>query len=163
MSVGWQRVFDFSDYGALLALVRNSVIAGAVLGCSCGLVSAFVMMRDLPFAVHGISELSFAGAAGALLLGVERGARARSSARWSRRCCIGLLGVRARDRNSVIGVVMPFGLGLGVLFLALYQGRTANKFGRSPARSSRSTRAQLTTWSGRRWSSSSRWSLCGGR
>ena len=24
---------------------------------------------------------------------------------------------------------MPFGLGLGVLFLALYPGRTANKFG----------------------------------
>jgi zinc/manganese transport system permease protein len=42
---------------------------------------------------------------------------------------IGALGVRARDRNSVIGVLMPFGLGLGVLFLALYQGRSANKFG----------------------------------
>ena len=42
---------------------------------------------------------------------------------------IGLLGVRARDRNSIIGVLMPFGLGLGVLFLALYKGRSANKFG----------------------------------
>jgi zinc/manganese transport system permease protein len=42
---------------------------------------------------------------------------------------IGLLGVRARDRNSFIGVLMPFGLGLGVLFLSLYQGRAANKFG----------------------------------
>ncbi|MCL2467109.1 MAG: metal ABC transporter permease, partial [Micrococcales bacterium] len=30
---------------------------------------------------------------------------------------------------SVIGVLMPFGLGLGVLFLALYSGRSANKFG----------------------------------
>ena len=42
---------------------------------------------------------------------------------------IGALGTRARDRNSIIGVLMPFGLGLGVLFLALYQGRAANKFG----------------------------------
>ncbi|HEY0240027.1 MAG TPA: metal ABC transporter permease, partial [Friedmanniella sp.] len=42
---------------------------------------------------------------------------------------IGLLGSRARDRNSIIGVLMPFGLGLGVLFLALYKGRAANKFG----------------------------------
>jgi zinc/manganese transport system permease protein len=42
---------------------------------------------------------------------------------------LGALGLRARDRNSVIGVVMPFGLGLGILFLSLYDGRTANKFG----------------------------------
>jgi zinc/manganese transport system permease protein len=42
---------------------------------------------------------------------------------------IGLLGGRAREKNSVIGVLMPFGLGLGILFLSLYHGRTANKFG----------------------------------
>jgi zinc/manganese transport system permease protein len=42
---------------------------------------------------------------------------------------IGALGARARDRNSIIGVLMPFGLGLGVLFLSLYHGRAANKFG----------------------------------
>ncbi len=42
---------------------------------------------------------------------------------------IGVLGARARDRGSVIGVLMPFGLGLGVLFLSLYKGRSANKFG----------------------------------
>ena len=42
---------------------------------------------------------------------------------------IGLLGVRARERNSVIGVLMPFGLGLGILFLAIYPGRSANRFG----------------------------------
>ncbi|HRQ00930.1 MAG TPA: iron chelate uptake ABC transporter family permease subunit, partial [Terrimesophilobacter sp.] len=35
----------------------------------------------------------------------------------------------ARDRNSVTAVLTPFGLGLGILFLALYDGRTANKFG----------------------------------
>ncbi len=42
---------------------------------------------------------------------------------------IGALGIRARERNSIIGVLMPFGLGLGVLFLSLYKGRSANKFG----------------------------------
>ena len=42
---------------------------------------------------------------------------------------IGVLGAKARDRNSIIGVLMPFGLGLGILFLALYPGRSANKFG----------------------------------
>ena len=42
---------------------------------------------------------------------------------------IGLLGSRARERNSIIAVLMPFGLGLGILCLALYSGRAANKFG----------------------------------
>jgi zinc/manganese transport system permease protein len=41
----------------------------------------------------------------------------------------GLLGLRRRERDSVIGVVLAFGLGLGVLMLALYKGRASNKFG----------------------------------
>jgi zinc/manganese transport system permease protein len=124
----WHQLFDFSDYGALLVLVRNSLIAGVALGIVAGVVSVFVMMRDLPFAVHGISELSFAGAAGALLLGVNVVAGSLAGSLIAA-VLIGLLGVRARDRNSIIGVLMPFGLGLGVLFLSLYQGRSANKFG----------------------------------
>ncbi|MBU8861591.1 MULTISPECIES: metal ABC transporter permease [unclassified Micromonospora] len=124
----WDRVFNFADYGELLGLVHNSIIAGAVLGLVGGLISTFVMMRDMPFAVHGISELSFAGASGALLVGanVVLGSLVGSILAA---LVIGMLGSRARDRNSIIGVLMPFGLGLGVLFLALYQGRSANKFG----------------------------------
>lgn len=124
----WQQIFDFRDYGALLSLVHNTLVAGAVLGVVAGLVSTFVMMRDLPFAVHGISELSFAGAAGFLLAGwsVVVGALTGSLVAA---LVIGALGTRARDRNSIIGVLMPFGLGLGVLFLSLYHGRAANKFG----------------------------------
>jgi zinc/manganese transport system permease protein len=124
----WHQIFDFSDYGALLVLVRNSLIAGVALGIVAGVVSVFVMMRDLPFAVHGISELSFAGAAGALLVGVNVVAGSLTGSLIAA-VLIGLLGVRARDRNSFIGVLMPFGLGLGVLFLSLYKGRSANKFG----------------------------------
>ena len=52
-----------ADYPEILALVSNSVIAGAVLGLVGGLIGVFVMQRDMAFAVHGISELSFAGAA----------------------------------------------------------------------------------------------------
>ncbi len=124
----WNRIFDFTDYGALLSLVHNSLIAGAVVGLMGGLVSVFVMMRDLPFAVHGVSELSFAGASGFLLAG---GSVVVGSLTGSLLAAfvIGALGSRARDRNSVIGVLMPFGLGLGVLFLSLYQGHAANKFG----------------------------------
>ncbi|WP_369275093.1 metal ABC transporter permease [Streptomyces sp. R11] len=124
----WQQVFNFDHYGELLALVGNSLVVGAALGLVGGLVGVFVIMRDLPFAVHGISELSFAGASAALLLGVNIVAGSIVGSLIAAGA-IGLLGSRARDRNSVIGVIMPFGLGLGVLFLALYKGRAANKFG----------------------------------
>lgn len=124
----WSTLFDFSDYGELLYLVRNSIIAGAILGVVGGLIGPFVMSRDLPFAVHGISELSFAGAAAALLLGANVVAGSIVGSLLAA-LLIGILGVRARDRNSIIGVLMPFGLGLGILFLSLYKGRSANKFG----------------------------------
>ena len=117
----WQQIFTFDHYGELLALVRNSLIAGAALGLVGGLVGVFVIMRDLPFAVHGISELSFAGASAALLLGVNIVAGSIVGSILAAGT-IGLLGSRARDRNSVIGTIMPFGLGLGVLVLALYEG-----------------------------------------
>ncbi|MBG6238605.1 zinc/manganese transport system permease protein [Mycetocola sp. CAN_C7] len=124
----WSRMFNFENYGELLALVQNSIIAGAILGIVGGLIGVFVMQRDMAFAVHGISELSFAGAAGALLFGLNVVAGSLAGALIAA-LVIGLLGARARDRNSIIGVLMPFGLGLGILFLALYPGRSANKFG----------------------------------
>ena len=120
--------FDFSNYDELLYLVQNSIYAGALLGVVGGLIGVFVMMRDLPFAVHGISELSFAGAAAALLLGVNVVIGSTIGSLLAA-LLIGMLGVRARERNSIIAVLMPFGLGLGILFLALYEGRSANKFG----------------------------------
>lgn len=124
----WQQIVNFDDYSTLLRLVRNSIIAGAVVALVGGLIGPFVMMRDLPFAVHGISELSFAGASAALLFGMNVVAGSIVGSLLAA-LLLGLLGERARDRNSVIGVLMPFGLGLGVLFLGLYEGRAANKFG----------------------------------
>jgi zinc/manganese transport system permease protein len=123
----WHQIFDFSDYGQLLWLVHNSIVAGAVLGVVCGLISTFVMMRDLPFAVHGISEMSFAGASAALLADVNIVVGAIGGSLVAA-VAIGALGRRARDRNSIIGVLMPFGLGVGVLLLYLYQGQAANRF-----------------------------------
>lgn len=122
------QLFNFDDYGQLLALVKNSIIAGAMLGLVGGLIGTFVMMRDLAFAVHGISELSFAGAAAALLFGVNVVAGSLLGSLLAA-ILLGLLGTKARDRNSITAVLMPFGLGLGILCLSLYEGRAANKFG----------------------------------
>ncbi|MBF4577208.1 metal ABC transporter permease [Frondihabitans sp. VKM Ac-2883] len=122
------HILSFENFGELVVLVRNSIIAGAVLGIVGGLIGPFVITRNLPFAVHGISELSFAGASIALLLGINVVTGSLIGSVLAA-LLIGLLGSRARERNSIIAVLMPFGLGLGILALALYQGRSANKFG----------------------------------
>jgi zinc/manganese transport system permease protein len=122
------RLFDFSDYDQLIPLVQNSLIAGALLGFMGGLIGVFVMTRDMSFAVHGISELSFAGAALALLFGLNIALGATLGSLVAA-VIMAIMGSRAKDRNSIIAVLMPFGLGIGILALALYEGRAANKFG----------------------------------
>ncbi len=121
-------IFDFTDYDRLIPLVANSLWAGALLALIGGLVGVFVMNRELSFAVHGIAELSFAGAAIALLIGIDvvLGSVLGSMIAAG---IIAFLGSRAKDRNSIVAVLMPFGLGLGIMALALYPGRAANKFG----------------------------------
>ena len=124
------RIFSFHDVGALLALpfVQSALIACAVLGLVAGLLAPLIVARGMAFAVHGTAELAFTGGAAALLLGigVQYGAVAGAVVAG---VVFGLLGLRQRERDSVIGVVLAFGLGLGVLMLALYPGRASNKFG----------------------------------
>ena len=123
-----EQLFDFSDYDQLIPLVQNSLIAGLLLGLMGGLIGVFVMTRDMSFAVHGISELSFAGAAIALLIGLNVALGATFGSIVAA-IIIAIMGTKAKDRNSIIAVLMPFGLGIGILALALYEGRAANKFG----------------------------------
>lgn len=121
------KVFVFDRYGELVALLSQSIIAGAILGVIGGFVGLFVMLRRHAFAVHAIAEMSFAGAALFLLLGynVVTGSLVGSIISA---LLIALMGARAHENDSIIGALMPFGLGLGILFLSLYSGRAANKF-----------------------------------
>jgi zinc/manganese transport system permease protein len=124
------RLFSFEGIGELLAVhfVQSALIACAVLGLVAGVLAPLIVSRGMSFAVHGTAELSFTGGAAALLagVGVEFGAVAGAVVAA---VVFGLLGLRQRERDSVIGVVLAFGLGLGVLMLALYPGRASNKFG----------------------------------
>ena len=112
--------------GPLVALlgydfVQNAIAAGIVVAVVCGLVSRFVVARNMAFAVHALAELGFTGAAGFLLLrlpsviGLLVGSAVTA-------LFIGALGVRVRERDAVVGAVMAFGLGLGVWFITLYKG-----------------------------------------
>ena len=121
-------VFDFSDFGALVALVIPSLLVAGLLGILGGLVSTLVIQRDSSFAVHGISELSFAGASIALLVGFDITMGSIFGSLLAA-LIIGLVSGRAKSKNSITGVLMPFGLGIGILALSLYPGRAGNKFG----------------------------------
>ncbi|NMH99205.1 metal ABC transporter permease [Pseudonocardia sp. K10HN5] len=124
------RIFTFDGTGQLLALpfVQNALIACAVLGLVAGALAPLIVARGMAFAVHGTAELAFTGGAAALLIGIGVGVGAVAGAVVAG-LVFGLLGLRQRERDSVIGVVLAFGLGLGVLLLALYSGRASNKFG----------------------------------
>ncbi|TGD90340.1 metal ABC transporter permease [Mycolicibacterium sp. CH28] len=101
--------------------VRNALIAATLVAITAGLIGPFVIMRDLAFAVHGSAELAFTGAAAGLvaandaILGALLGSLVVATA-------IGLLGNRERERNSSIGVILAFGIGVGVYLLSLYKG-----------------------------------------
>ena len=124
----FSTIINFNDFATLVPLVTGSIIAGLILGGVSGLIGPMIHARDLAFAVHGTSELSFAGASVALYFGasVTGGAVAGSLVAA---VILGMLGVRAKERNASIGVMLPFGLGIGMLFLSLYDGRSSNKFG----------------------------------
>ncbi|MFT3716805.1 MAG: metal ABC transporter permease [Gordonia sp. (in: high G+C Gram-positive bacteria)] len=120
--------WNFSQTGDLLSrtFVQQSLLALALLGLIGGVLGPMVVARQMSFAVHGAAELSFTGAAAALLAGVSVNVGGVIGAVVAA-AVFGFLGNRARERDSVIGVVMAFGLGLGVLFLSLY-GRTGTGF-----------------------------------
>jgi zinc/manganese transport system permease protein len=124
------RILTFEGLASLLEVpfVQSALIACAVLGLVAGALAPLIVARGMSFAVHGTAELAFTGGAAALLAGVGVGAGAVVGAVVAG-LVFGLLGLRARERDSVIGVVLAFGLGLGVLLLALYSGRASNKFG----------------------------------
>jgi zinc/manganese transport system permease protein len=100
---------------------QHALNAAGLISIACGLLGPFVVTRGAAFAVHGTAELAFTGAAAGLLIsdnpvvGALVGSVVVATA-------IGVLGSRARERDSAIGVILAFGLGLGVLLLGHYHG-----------------------------------------
>jgi len=123
------NLFAFDVTADLLRrdFVQQALLAAAILALVAGLIGPFIVMRQMSFAVHGSSELSLTGAAFALLTGLNVGLGALVGSAMAA-ILFGLLGQRARERDSAIGVVMAFGLGLAVLFIHLYPGRAGTSF-----------------------------------
>jgi zinc/manganese transport system permease protein len=101
--------------------VHTALLAGAVVSVICGAIGIFVVTRGASFAVHAISELGFTGAAAALVAGINP-VIGMMGGSLSVGLVLGFLSLRGRERDSAIGAVLAFGLGIGILLLSLYQG-----------------------------------------
>ncbi len=104
-----------------LGFVQHALIAGALVAIISGLIGPFVITRRAAFAVHGTAELSFTGAAAGLVVANDAVAGALIGSLVVA-AAIGLLGVRERERDSAIGVILAFGLGVGVWLLSKQHG-----------------------------------------
>lgn len=110
LQVMWQ--YDF---------MRHAFEAGTVVAIVAGVIGYFVVLRRLSFAAHALSHVGFAGAAGAVLIGLNplAGLLAFTSGGG---LAMAALGRKAASRDVQIGTVLAFMLGLGVLFISLYKG-----------------------------------------
>jgi len=101
--------------------MQHAFEAGTIVAVVAGIVGFFVVLRRSSFAAHALSHIGFAGAAGAVLFGVSPvfGLLLFTTVGGTG---IAILGPKASNRDLQIGTVLAFMLGLGVLFISLYQG-----------------------------------------
>lgn len=101
--------------------IQNAFMAGTVVAVVGGFVGYFLVTRGLTFAGHALSHIGFAGAAAALLAGIDPifGMLAFTIAAGAG---IGIFGKELREEDINIGIVMTLALGVGALFISLYNG-----------------------------------------
>ena len=103
------------------AFMRNAFEAGTIVAIVAGFIGYFVVLRRSAFATHALGHVGFSGAAGAVLFGVNPvyGLLLFTTGGGTG---MALLGRRASTRDIEIGTVLAFMLGLGLIFLSLYNG-----------------------------------------
>ncbi len=116
----WNPVTDLRTMLAY-EFMRNAFEAGTVIAIVAAIIGYFVVLRRSAFATHALGHTGFSGAAAAVLVGVspEYGLLLFTMTAGTG---MALLGNRASNRDVEIGTVLAFALGLGLLFLSLYQG-----------------------------------------
>lgn len=110
-------MFDILQY----SFIQNAFIASFFVSVVAAIVGYFMLVRGLTFAGHAFSHVGFAGAAGAVWLGINPiyGLLAFTIAAA---IGIGSLGKELRERDITIGIMFTLALAFGALFLFLYTG-----------------------------------------
>ncbi len=97
----------------------NAFAASGVVALVAGAVGFFLVLRGQIFAGHALSHVGFAGATGAVLIGLPPLAGLVGFTLLAG-LGIGLLGDRLSGRDVAIGMVLSLSLGFGLLFLHFY-------------------------------------------
>lgn len=116
--LSWDLVADLQQLFAY-PFMQNAYLAGTLVAVVAGVVGYFMVLRSQSFAGHTMAKIGFPGALGAVLLGVSP--------------IIGLIGFglgaallinllssrEHKGQDAAVGIVLAFGLGLGLLFVRL--------------------------------------------
>ena len=117
---------DVLGIGDMLSheFMRNAFVGGTAVAIACGLVGQFLVLRAQVFTGDALSHVAFAGALGALAIGVD--ARVGLfGAVVVVALLLGAIGGEGKADDVVIGSVFVWILGLGVLFLSLFTASRA--------------------------------------
>ncbi|HEX4085237.1 MAG TPA: metal ABC transporter permease [Chthoniobacteraceae bacterium] len=101
--------------------VRSALMAGSLAAVLAAVVGYFVVLRKVEFAAHALAHIGFTGATGAALFALSplEGMLIISVAAGA---TMGVMGNRLHRSEIAIGMVLSVCLGVGTLFLTLYQG-----------------------------------------
>jgi zinc/manganese transport system permease protein len=108
--IATMREYDF---------MRNAFAAAGVAAVVSGLVGYFLVLRGQTFAGHALGHIGFAGATGAVLIGLAP-VWGLVGVTVAAGIVMGFMGDRLSGRDVAIGVVLALALGFGLLFLHYY-------------------------------------------
>lgn len=109
------------------AYMQNAFAVGGLVAIVSGVVGFFVVLRGASFAAHALAQVGFAGAAGAVLIGIEPLWGLLSFALLGG-VGIGVLDERESGRDASTALVMTAALGTGALFLVLNRSYATEAF-----------------------------------
>lgn len=104
---------------ALPLFLQNALLAGTFIALASGLVGYFLVLRSQVFVGEALSHVAITGALAALVVGLDV-RLGLFVATIGTGLCIAALGGRGRADDVVIGAVLAFVLGLGVVLLAVF-------------------------------------------
>jgi zinc/manganese transport system permease protein len=112
--------------------MQNALVVGTLVAILAGAVGYFVVLRGQSFAAHMLSQVGFPGAAAAVLVHVPPVfgliafcvAAALGIGAMGRRVAAG-----NRAESAIIGSILAFSLGLGLLFFRLFAGSAQGIYG----------------------------------
>lgn len=99
--------------------MQHAFIAGTLSAFISAVIGYFIVLRNQSFLGHALSHIGFAGATGAGLIGLS------ATSGQLLLTILGAIGIATLDKQTrrndvVIGILLAFSLGLGILFLYLY-------------------------------------------